>query len=248
MLADREDTYWWHRARRTMSVDLLSRCNIPQNGRWLDLGCGSGGNLALSKSFAPSLTVGIDVSAIALSIARQKKPAACLVQADLNNVLPFGDSTFDVATVFNVLYHGWVESEAAVIAEAARVLRRSGVFLITEPAFSVLTREMDIATMGRRRYRIGDIARLCKTAGLELERTTYFTSFGFPLLLATKIVRSLRPARQCAQLDSAVDMKPLNPMTNKILWTISNLESHVIAGGGLRVPFGTTLLCLARKS
>jgi hypothetical protein len=101
--------------------------------------------------------------------------------------------------------------------------------------------------MGRRRYRIDDIAHLCKTAGLELERTTYFTSFGFPLLLATKIVRSLRPARQCAQFDSAVDMKPLNPITNKILWTISNLESHAIAAG-LRVPFGTTLLCLARKS
>src|SRR5580658_4350650 len=105
MLAEREDTYWWHLSRRALSIRLLSKCNVPRGGRWLDLGCGPGGNLALSESFAPRLAVGVDVSPLALSLARQKKPRARWVRADLNNPLPFGDTTFDVVTVFNVLYH-----------------------------------------------------------------------------------------------------------------------------------------------
>ena len=61
MLAEREDTYWWHLSRRALSIRLLSKCNVPRGGRWLDLGCGPGGNLALSESFAARLAVGVDI-------------------------------------------------------------------------------------------------------------------------------------------------------------------------------------------
>ena len=99
------------------------------------------------------------------------------------------DDSFDVVTVFNVLYHDWVKDEGAVISEVARVLRPGGVFLVTEPAFSVLTREMDAAAMGHRRYRIADFAALIERAGLRVAQASYFTSFGFPLLLAMKLMR-----------------------------------------------------------
>ncbi len=246
MVAEREDTYWWQLARRAMSARLLSHCNVSYGGSWLDLGCGTGGNLALSAPFAPSLVVGVDVSAIAISIARSRKPWARLVRADLNNALPFGSATFDVVTVFNVLYHDWVESEAAVIAEIHRVLRPGGACLITEPAFALLRREMDVASMGHRRYRIPDIAGLCEAATLRVEQTSYFTSFGFPLLLAMKFWQRLKSARRGAQSQAAADMKPLNPIASEILRRLSAAESRAISAG-LRVPFGTTLLCLARR-
>jgi SAM-dependent methyltransferase len=246
MLAAREDFYWWHVARRALSIRLLSQFTIPRGGRWLDLGCGPGGNLALSDSFAASLTVGIDLSPIALSIARQKKPGARLARADLNNPLPFSEDTFDVVTVFNVLYHDWVKDEGAVISEVARVLRSGGVFLITEPAFSVLAREMDVAAMGHRRYRIAHIEHLCGAAGLRVERASYFTSFGFPLLLAIKLLRRLMPAKPGA-LEAGADMKPLNPAANGLLRLLSGAEARAILAG-IRVPLGTTLLCLARRT
>jgi SAM-dependent methyltransferase len=246
MLATREDTYWWQIARRAMSVRLLGQCEIPRGGRWLDLGCGPGGNLAMADCFAPRLAVGVDVSTIALSIAQRRKPRARLVRANLNNALPFDEATFDVVTIFNVLYHDWVTSEAAVIAEINRVLRPGGVFLITEPAFAILARQMDVAAMGRRRYRIADIVRLCQTAGLHVDQTSYFTSFGFPLLLAMKILRRLKPVGQGAQSEAGADMKPLNPVVNAMLQWLSGLETHAISAK-FRIPFGTTLLCLARK-
>jgi SAM-dependent methyltransferase len=246
MLAAREDTYWWHVARRALSIRLLSQCAIPRGGRWLDLGCGPGGNLALSDSFAASLIVGVDLSPIALSIARQKQPQSRLVRADLNNSLPFGDANFDAVTVFNVLYHDWVMSEAAVFAEINRVLRPGGVLLITEPAFSILAREMDIAAMGHRRYRVTNILQLCRSAGLLAVQTSYFTSFGFPLLLAMKLWRRLGFAERAGPAESNAEMRPLNQVLNAFLLRVSILESRAILAK-LPVPFGTTLLCLARK-
>ncbi len=246
MLAEREDTYWWHVARRSMSSRLLRQCGITPGGRWLDLGCGAGGNLALSEPFAPALAVGVDVSTIAISFARRKKPKARLVRADLNNGLPFDDAAFDVVTVFNVLYHDWVRNDAAVIAEIGRVLRPGGLLLITEPAFAALAREMDVAAMGHRRYRIADIARLCQAAKLLVAQASYFTSFGFPLLLGMKLLRRLTPARRGARLEQGIDMKPIKPIINDLLLRLSVLESHVITAK-IRLPFGTTLFCLARK-
>jgi SAM-dependent methyltransferase len=246
MLAEREDTYWWHLTRRSMSIRLLRKCNVPRGACWLDLGCGPGGNLALSESFAARLAVGVDIAPIALSIARQKKPGASLVRADLNNSLPFDEGTFDVVTVFNVLYHDWVKNEGAVVNEIGRVLRSGGVFLITEPAFTVLAREMDVAAMGHRRYRLADVASLIERAGLRVGRASYFTSFGFPLLFVMKMMRRLRFRRAGTRLTVAADMKPLNPFVNELLRRLSSVEGGAIAAS-LRVPFGTTLLCLARK-
>jgi SAM-dependent methyltransferase len=247
MLAEREDSYWWHTARRALSTQLLTRCEIPHGCCWLDLGCGSGGNLPLSEAFAASFTVGIDVSQMAISIAHRKKPGAILVRADLNNPLPFDDGVFDVATVFNVLYHEWVKNDAEVIVEISRVLRPGGVFFITEPAFAILTREMDIAAMGHRRYRITDIASLCNAGGLQVELATYFTSFGFPLLIAMRALRWLKRAENDRQFAAAADMKRLNKVANGLLLGLSGLESRAIAAGW-HFPFGTTLLCLARKT
>jgi SAM-dependent methyltransferase len=243
MVAEREDTYWWQVARRAMSIRLLRQSRIPRGGRWLDLGCGPGSNLLLSASFAGDLSVGLDLSPIALSIASLKKPQARLVRADLNRALPFADAAFDAVTTFNVLYHDWITNEASIIAEVRRVLRPGGVFLITEPAFPILTRQMDIAAMGQRRYRLSNIVQFCSAAGLHMERASYFTSFGFPLLLAMKPARLLMSA---GQTKTSADMKPLNPIANNLLLWLSAVEACAIAAG-FRIPFGTTLLCLARK-
>lgn len=245
MLANREDVYWWHRARRSISIALLKQCKISRSGYWLDLGCGPGGNLGLSASFEAGMTVGLDVSPIAISIARQKKPAAHLVCADLSGELPFSDSTFDVVTIFNVLYHDWVKSEEAVLSEVSRVLRPGGILLLTEPAFPILAREMDLAAMGHRRYRLKDMESKCRPAALDVERSTYITSFGFIILLLLKAARHFYRPNQTIELEAA-DMKPISPPVNAALHAMAMAESRLIAWGA-RIPFGTTLLCLARK-
>lgn len=246
MLAGREESYWWHRVRRAMSAELLRQHGVMTGAKWLDLGSGSGGNFVLPKMFMADLAVGLDVSSIAHAEAKKKFPDVCLVQADLSHTLPFADGEFDVVTIFNVLYHDWVASEPAVFAEIGRVLRPDGVVLITEPAFSILSREMDVAAMGHRRYRIDDIVTWCHSAELELKFSSYFTSFGFPLLLGLKIFRKLWPSRSNTSGEAAPDMKPLNPLLNGIFQMLALFEAFFLVRG-LKIPFGTTIVCVAQR-
>src|ERR1043166_1289629 len=95
LLASREDTYWWHNGRRIMIIGLLRRFGLSTNCRWLDLGCGTGGNLNLLNRFDPAMVVGLDLSVEATTIAAKKAPQAQIVRADLRQSLPFADATFD---------------------------------------------------------------------------------------------------------------------------------------------------------
>jgi SAM-dependent methyltransferase len=246
MVAQRAERYWWYRARRNMSLDLLRRAGVPARCRWLDLGVGPGGNLALLDPLEPALIVGLDISPLALSMAKESHTRAALVRADINKTLPFRSASFDVVTMFNVLYHQWVLDDAAVLSEATRVLRKRGILLMTEPAFPVLAREMDVAAMGRRRYRLAEIAAVCTSCGLEVLLGSYFTSFGVPILLGMKALRWAAGRSEAAPRQTAIDMRPLHTLTNAIVYWAAMLEARLIAGG-LTIPCGTTLVCVARK-
>src|SRR5262249_55920405 len=148
-----------------------------------------GGNLIIADDFDPDLVVGVDLSPLALELAQPNLPNAGLVRADLNRGLPFADDTFDVATIFNVIYHEWVEDDAEALVEVARVLRHKGLVLITEPAFPILARAWDNAVMGIRRYRRPELIKHCQRAGLKTLFASYFTSFGFPILLALRVLK-----------------------------------------------------------
>jgi SAM-dependent methyltransferase len=246
LLAGRQRTYWWHRARRAMCAALLRRQGLREGCRWLDLGCGPGGNLELLQSWHPELVVGMDLSPIALGLAGREAPSARLVRGDITEGLPFADDAFDIATIFNVLYHEWVASELSVLVELRRVLRPGGLALITEPAFPVLAREMDTAAMGSCRYRLAAFRELCRSAGLEVVLGNHFTSFGAALLLAMKGAGRLTAAWRGHETTPAPDMKPVNPLVNQILYGAALMEAQGVVRG-LPVPFGTTLICLARR-
>jgi len=103
---------------------------FSEHARVLDAGCGTGYGAA-QLSNAASVT-GIDVSTDAIQQACQEfggtkarfLRAAC-------EALPFADASFDLITAFEVIEHlaGWRE----MLAESRRVLRPSGVLLVSTP-------------------------------------------------------------------------------------------------------------------
>lgn len=96
-------------------------------GRVLDLGCGTGRNLALLDP--RSIAVGIDPCIHTLRKARGRAPAARLVQARAE-ALPFRDGAFDTVTTGLVFCS--VTDTAAGLREVRRVLAPDGVVRMLE--------------------------------------------------------------------------------------------------------------------
>ena len=237
-------THWWLRSRRVLSLELLQRFGVAMGCEHIDIGCGPGANLGLLDSVKPSRVVGIDVSPIALASARKAYPEAELVQADANNNLPFHDEAFDVATIFNVICSKWVESDISALREARRVLRNGGLLLITEPAFPVLAREMDVLGMVKRRYRLRQFNELLRLANFEVMLSNYITSFGAPIILGMKAMRAL--AREAPELTDVPDLRPMHPMLNAIFYGLARAEGLFLKAA-IPVPFGTTIICVGRR-
>ena len=247
-LAARQATYWWYRARRVLARSLLQRFGVRAGARAIDIGCGCGGNLALFDAVRPSLVVGLDLSPIALAHARQAAPGATLVQADLSRDLPLADGGFDVATLFNVLYHDWVHDDGAVLRRIARLLRPGGLLLVTEPAFAVLRRGLDRAVMGQRRYNAAGFRALAEGAGFDVVLCSYFTCLAFPFALVGALLNRMRTCgTPRPQGDfSSIDFTPLPGGINELLFRLASWEARVI-GAGWRVPFGVGIVAVLRR-
>jgi SAM-dependent methyltransferase len=112
---------------------LLIRSYLASQGRdlssmsWLDIGCGKGELLRLGRPEVASIA-GCDVSTAMLDLCPD---IASRPMTDPDR-LPFPDQSFDLLTAVCVYHHVAPDGRAALTGEAARVLRRDGVFAVIE--------------------------------------------------------------------------------------------------------------------
>ncbi len=111
--------------------ELLDRASntFPLEGRILEVGCGTGNLLSRLKD-EKRMLYGIDSSPDMLRSAKEKVPGAVLVKGDAAK-LPFKDAFFDGVACLNVLYV--VENPQKVIGEAHRILKNSGIYVVSGP-------------------------------------------------------------------------------------------------------------------
>jgi demethylmenaquinone methyltransferase/2-methoxy-6-polyprenyl-1,4-benzoquinol methylase len=108
---------------------LTVRAAVRPGDRVLDACCGTGDLAVAARAAGAAEVVGLDFSEPMLERARRKAPELEWVRGDLL-ALPFGDGSFDAATVgFGVRN---VEDLERGLAELARVLRPGGRLAILE--------------------------------------------------------------------------------------------------------------------
>ncbi len=99
------------------------------HSRVLEIGCGHGFNVSvLSRR---KITVGVDVSAENIAIARRRYPHCDFQVMDMSQ-MEFEDCEFDECYALDVLEH--VDDVDAVVSEVHRVLRDGGTFVVNVPA------------------------------------------------------------------------------------------------------------------
>jgi 2-polyprenyl-6-hydroxyphenyl methylase/3-demethylubiquinone-9 3-methyltransferase len=114
------------RLRNPWLATELARAFGARPAHVLDVGCG-GGFLSNYLSHAGHRVTGLDASSDALAIA-QRYDGTGLVRYQQGDALalPYPDASFDAVCAMDFLEH--VENPEQVIAEAARVLKPSGLF------------------------------------------------------------------------------------------------------------------------
>lgn len=229
-----EDRHWWFRARRAIAAHILRRLDLPPSTAILDVGSGTGGNLAMLARFGRVHPMELNAEARAISDKRNLAKAA---EGMLPEQIPFGAQKFDLITMFDVLEH--IERDLDTLTALRARLSDNGYLLITVPAFPSLWSSHDAIHHHKRRYRLPQLVQLAERAGYAVRLVTYSNFWLFPMVSAARFLERLRGERHQAGPLLAIPRAPLN----RLLEVVFASERHLI--GVLRAPFGVSIVLLA---
>lgn len=245
-LSSLEDDLWWFVGMREITAAVLdAACPATRDRLILDAGCGTGGMLAwLTRYAGAGKVAGIDLVPEAIRFCRENRHEH-LAQASVTD-LPFGDSTFDLVTSFDVLVQ--LPGEAAderAMREMYRVIRPGGVVFVRVAAYGWMRSGHDRALGTQRRYSLGELADKMGRAGFTVLRASYANS----LLLPVAAVRRLL-LKRVGLADRGSDVKPLPPglgWLNRVLAGVLAGEARLLGRTGLDLPAGLSVVCVAKK-
>jgi SAM-dependent methyltransferase len=238
--ANAEARHFWFRGFRRFVTPLI---RTAVRGRTaplvLDCGCGTGANLELLGRFGRAY--GFDLSEVGLRLAREAGRTS-IARATVT-AAPFASGRFDLVTSFDVLYALDEPDERAAVGELFRVLKPGGFAIVNVAAMPMLTGDHSVLSRERRRYTRSSLRLLLERAGFTIVRLTYTNAILFIPLAIVRAFHRWRglSAEASAQQEITVPPAPLNSALTALL----ALESVWLRATDS--PFGSSLLCLARK-
>ena len=235
-----EERHFWFRGFRWFVRPLIHRALADKHrARVLDCGCGTGANLRL---FAPYGTpYGFDLSRVGLQIGAESGRRG-LVRASVA-AIPFVSDLFDLVASFDVLYALDEGLERAAVAEMYRVTRPGGYALVNVAAMPALRGDHSILSHERRRYTRATLSQLMASAGFQVVRISYTNAVLFLPMLAVRLFHRARGLS--SETNATAEIEVPSPPVNALLSALLRVESLWLRVGVS--PFGSSLLCLARK-
>jgi SAM-dependent methyltransferase len=238
-----EENHWWFKSRRAAAFGILHRALKSASEtptRILDGGCGTGLNLTELEKLGSAF--GCDLAPEALDFCR-RRGLSRLCRADVR-CLPFQSGSFNLVTLFDVLYHKDISDDVEVLREVRRVLADGGYFLMTDSALEILRGPHDQAMQGLRRYDKRILRGKLEEAGFEVVRLSYFFLAAFPAVYMTRRRERRRAARHPDE-EPRSDLKPVPRRLNNFLSGLFRIEAAWASRRSL--PIGSTIIALARK-
>lgn len=232
-MAELDTQHWWYRARREVLAALIERAVKPPKGaRILEIGCGTGHNLAMLGQFGHVDAVELDEAAREVASARLGRPVIGARLPELDGVPEAG---YDMIALLDVLEH--VEQDREALRSIARRLKPGGVILLTVPAFQWMWSAHDVVNHHKRRYSKRALRAAIADAGLKADFVGYFNSILFPVAVAARL------ASRVTGKEESDDKLPPAPI-NAAFKALFGLERHAIA----RLPFtpGVSIAAVVR--
>lgn len=235
-----EQRHFWFRGFRRFVRPLLARATRGlSHARILDCGCGTGANLRLLREFGEAF--GFDLAPAGLRFAR-RSALGRIARASVVHI-PFRNHSVDVVTSFDVIYALEDQDETQALDEMCRVLRPGGRIIVNVAALALLRGNHSVLGEEVRRYTRRRLREALERAGFVIERITYTNISIFPLVAGVRLLQRLggppTPEALCREITT-----PPAPV-NALLSALLALEGHALRWTNM--PFGSSVLCLARK-
>jgi SAM-dependent methyltransferase len=233
-MAELDQDHWWFRARRQILKRLIERIvKPPKKARILEVGCGTGHNLAMLKLFGRVEASELDRCARVLA---NKRLPGKVKNAKLPDLSMFERNAYDLVALLDVLEH--VPDDLASLRAIHRRLRPGGALLLTVPANPWMWSAHDAAHHHFRRYTRKQLQDLFLRSGLEVQLLSHFNTLLFPLVAAARVIGKI------TRKGSSDDKLPSAPV-NAILERVFGFEAGII--GRLPMPFGVSLVAVVRR-
>jgi SAM-dependent methyltransferase len=233
-MAELDQVHWWFVARRRILETLIRRVvRLPAKARILEVGCGTGHNLAMLKKFGSVEASELDRSA---RVVANKRLRGTVKEAKLPDLSMFERNSYDLVALLDVLEH--VPDDLASLRAIHRRLKPGGKLLLTVPANPWMWSAHDTAHHHFRRYTKGSLEELFLRSGLEVELLSYFNTLLYPLVAAARLVGKVTRSR------SADDKLP-GDLVNGVLERVFGFEAGLL--GRVPMPFGVSLVAIVRR-
>ena len=235
-----EREHWWFRARENILRSIIEKNILPKiegKPRILNIGAATGRSSEWLEKYGDLVSLEYDQACI--EFVKDKTHIPIRFGDILNLDLP--SDSFDLVCVFDVIEH--VEDDQKAVAEIKRVLKKSGYFFITVPAYMHLWSMHDEVNHHFRRYTRKNLSSLFSKD--DHIRVSYFNFILYPMILLS---RSLNKMIKGKKQTRKSDFESFNPggLMNKLLFRIFNSEKGILKNN-IDFPWGVSLLLLGRK-
>lgn len=235
-MARDEATNWWFSAKRRLAIQELERFR-PLRGTVLDVGCGIGGtsNDLVNAGFGE--WIGIEPSTVGLAFARQAQPGLPLATG-VAEALPIADGAVECLVSMDVIEH--LDDDVAGLREYLRVLRPDAPIAIAVPAYEWAFSDHDTRLGHRRRYSARTLRGAMESAGIRVDRVTYFHSW----LLPAALLFRKTPLRRLVSAGGA-EARSVRPRANAFIQRICDAERRLARI--VPIPFGLSILAVGHR-
>lgn len=230
-----EASHWYYAGKREFVREWLARVAALEKEHLL-LDCGAGtGRFALEMESRCRVLV-LDDHEEALNYLRQRFKAEQILSLAGDRV-PLPDASLECVTALDVLEH--TPDDAAVVEGFHRLLKPSGVALVTVPASMALWSDWDTSLHHFRRYSRPQLKALFPAEKWELLHVNYTNVAVYPAVWLVRKWRKWFPKPESARTEDRLPPAFINALlrwsfVRPALWRIP-------------FPFGVSLLLVARK-
>lgn len=232
-MAEIDGAHWWFSARRDIIIDLIrKRVKLKPAAKILEVGCGTGSNIAMLQQFGTLDALEPDEGARELASSRSGlEIKGGFLPQDGGNI---PDAAYDMIVLLDVLEH--IPQDGPALKVLREKLAPGGKMLLTVPAMPWLWSAHDAVHHHQRRYTRAALRQVMEEAGFRISFISYFNMFLFPAVVAARALGKLTGR------EGGDDAMP-GALVNNVLKRLFSSERHWLTRGSF--PMGVSLACVA---